>query len=201
MVIALCNVVGSTIAREAGEENTLYTYAGPEIAVASTKAYTTQAELLFLLGMALGKMRGHLTAEQAEALAAEVRALPEKMETALKTEPQLQRIASTASQKKHVFFVGRGHGLCAFDGGGAEAEGGQLHFQARPTPPGELKHGPIALLQGGPAGGGDASPSPPLLDKAMSNLRRRSSRARRTGSWPFAGESLAGQGGAGRWTR
>lgn len=77
-MIALCNVVGSTIAREAGEENTLYTYAGPEIAVASTKAYTTQAELLFLIGMALGKMRGHLTAEQAEALAAEVRALPEK---------------------------------------------------------------------------------------------------------------------------
>ena len=67
-VMAICNVVGSTLAREAGEAFTLYTHAGPEIAVASTKAYITQAEVLMLLGIALGKMRQTLSPEQALSL-------------------------------------------------------------------------------------------------------------------------------------
>lgn len=176
-VIALCNVVGSTIAREAGEENTLYTYAGPEIAVASTKAYTTQAELLFLLGMALGKMRGHLTAEQAEALAAEVRALPEKMETALKTEPQLQRIASTASQKKHVFFVGRGMDYAlSMEAALKLKEVSYIFSEAYAA--GELKHGPIALLQEGRLVVATIT-QPQLIDKAMSNLKEVKARGAR----------------------
>ena len=176
-VIALCNVVGSTIAREAGEENTLYTYAGPEIAVASTKAYTTQAELLFLLGMALGKMRGHLMAEQAEALAAEVRALPEKMETALKTEPQLQRIASTASQKKHVFFVGRGMDYAlSMEAALKLKEVSYIFSEAYAA--GELKHGPIALLQEGRLVVATIT-QPQLIDKAMSNLKEVKARGAR----------------------
>ena len=176
-VIALCNVVGSTIAREAGEENTLYTYAGPEIAVASTKAYTTQAELLFLLGMALGKMRGHLTAEQAEPLAAEVRALPEKMETALKTEPQLQRIASTASQKKHVFFVGRGMDYAlSMEAALKLKEVSYIFSEAYAA--GELKHGPIALLQEGRLVVATIT-QPQLIDKAMSNLKEVKARGAR----------------------
>lgn len=176
-VIALCNVVGSTIAREAGEENTLYTYAGPEIAVASTKAYTTQAELLFLIGMALGKMRGHLTAEQAEALAAEVRALPEKMETALKTEPQLQRIASTASQKKHVFFVGRGMDYAlSMEAALKLKEVSYIFSEAYAA--GELKHGPIALLQEGRLVVATIT-QPQLIDKAMSNLKEVKARGAR----------------------
>ena len=176
-VIALCNVVGSTIAREAGEENTLYTYAGPEIAVASTKAYTTQAELLFLLGMALGKMRGHLTAEQAEALAAEVRALPDKMETALKTEPQLQRIASTASQKKHVFFVGRGMDYAlSMEAALKLKEVSYIFSEAYAA--GELKHGPIALLQEGRLVVATIT-QPQLIDKAMSNLKEVKARGAR----------------------
>lgn len=176
-VIALCNVVGSTIAREAGEENTLYTYAGPEIAVASTKAYTTQAELLFLLGMALGKMRGHLTAEQAEALAAEVRALPEKMETALKTEPQLQRIASTASQKKHVFFVGRGMDYAlSMEAALKLKEVSYIFSEAYAA--GELKHGPIALLQEGRLVVATIT-QPQLIDKTMSNLKEVKARGAR----------------------
>lgn len=176
-VIALCNVVGSTIAREAGEENTLYTYAGPEIAVASTKAYTTQAELLFLLGMALGKMRGHLTAEQAEALAAEVRALPEKMETALKTEPQLQRIASTASQKKHVFFVGRGMDYAlSMEAALKLKEVSYIFSEAYAA--GELKHGPIALLQEGRLVVATIT-QPQLIDKVMSNLKEVKARGAR----------------------
>ena len=176
-VIALCNVVGSTIAREAGEENTLYTYAGPEIAVASTKAYTTQAELLFLLGMTLGKMRGHLTAEQAEALAAEVRALPEKMETALKTEPQLQRIASTASQKKHVFFVGRGMDYAlSMEAALKLKEVSYIFSEAYAA--GELKHGPIALLQEGRLVVATIT-QPQLIDKTMSNLKEVKARGAR----------------------
>lgn len=176
-VIALCNVVGSTIAREAGEENTLYTYAGPEIAVASTKAYTTQAELLFLIGMALGKMRGHLTAEQAEALAAEVRALPEKMETALKTETQLQRIASTASQKKHVFFVGRGMDYAlSMEAALKLKEVSYIFSEAYAA--GELKHGPIALLQEGRLVVATIT-QPQLIDKAMSNLKEVKARGAR----------------------
>ena len=176
-VIALCNVVGSTIAREAGEENTLYTYAGPEIAVASTKAYTTQAELLFLSGMALGKMRGHLTAEQAEALAAEVRALPEKMETALKTEPQLQRIASTASQKKHVFFVGRGMDYAlSMEAALKLKEVSYIFSEAYAA--GELKHGPIALLQEGRLVVATIT-QPQLIDKTMSNLKEVKARGAR----------------------
>lgn len=176
-VIALCNVVGSTIAREAGEEKTLYTYAGPEIAVASTKAYTTQAELLFLLGMALGKMRGHLTAEQAEALAAEVRALPDKMETALKTEPQLQRIASTASQKKHVFFVGRGMDYAlSMEAALKLKEVSYIFSEAYAA--GELKHGPIALLQEGRLVVATIT-QPQLIDKAMSNLKEVKARGAR----------------------
>ena len=176
-VIALCNVVGSTIAREAGEENTLYTYAGPEIAVASTKAYTTQAELLFLIGMALGKMRGHLTAEQAEALAAEVRALPEKMETALKKEPQLQRIASTASQKKHVFFVGRGMDYAlSMEAALKLKEVSYIFSEAYAA--GELKHGPIALLQEGRLVVATIT-QPQLIDKTMSNLKEVKARGAR----------------------
>ena len=176
-VIALCNVVGSTIAREAGEENTLYTYAGPEIAVASTKAYTTQAELLFLLGMALGKRRGHLMAEQAEALAAEVRALPEKMETALKTEPQRQRIASTASQKKHVFFVGRGMDYAlSMEAALKLKEVSYIFSEAYAA--GELKHGPIALLQEGRLVVATIT-QPQLIDKAMSNLKEVKARGAR----------------------
>ena len=176
-VIALCNVVGSTIAREAGEENTLYTYAGPEIAVASTKAYTTQAELLFLIGMALGKMRGHLMAEQAEALAAEVRALPEKMETALKTEPQLQRIASTASQKKHVFFVGRGMDYAlSMEAALKLKEVSYIFSEAYAA--GELKHGPIALLQEGRLVVATIT-QPQLIDKTMSNLKEVKARGAR----------------------
>lgn len=176
-VIALCNVVGSTIAREAGEENTLYTYAGPEIAVASTKAYTTQAELLFLIGMALGKMRGHLTAEQAEALAAEVRALPEKMETALKTETQLQRIASTASQKKHVFFVGRGMDYAlSMEAALKLKEVSYIFSEAYAA--GELKHGPIALLQEGRLVVATIT-QPQLIDKTMSNLKEVKARGAR----------------------
>ena len=107
-VLAICNVVGSTIAREVGDTNTLYTYAGPEIAVASTKAYMTQVEMMLLIALALGDLRGTLAPAEAERLRAEIAGLPAKAEQALATEASLQRIASTASQKKHVFFVGRG---------------------------------------------------------------------------------------------
>ncbi len=107
-VLAVCNVVGSTIAREVGDENTLFTYAGPEIAVASTKAYMTQVEMMVLLAVALGDMRGALPAAEAERLRVELAALPAKAEQALLTEAELMRFAARMDEKRHVFFVGRG---------------------------------------------------------------------------------------------
>ncbi|MBR4067252.1 MAG: glutamine--fructose-6-phosphate transaminase (isomerizing) [Clostridia bacterium] len=168
-VLAVCNVVGSTITREAGEENTLYTYAGPEIAVASTKAYITQAEMMLLLAVALGRLRGTLPREEAERLLDEVAALPGKAEVALKTEAQLQRLAASASQKKHVFFVGRGLDYAlSMEAALKLKEVSYIFSEAYAA--GELKHGPIALLQPGCLVVASVTQEA-LLEKTLSNLR------------------------------
>ncbi|MDD3335292.1 MAG: glutamine--fructose-6-phosphate transaminase (isomerizing) [Eubacteriales bacterium] len=176
-VIAVCNVVGSTIAREVGNENTLYTYAGPEIAVASTKAYMTQAELMLMLAIALGEMRGTLSTERAQTLLKELNELPAKAEQALKTEEQLQKFASTASQKKHVFFVGRGLDYAlSMEAALKLKEVSYIFSEAYAA--GELKHGPIALLQEGRLVMATIT-QPALLDKTMSNLREVTARGAR----------------------
>ena len=166
-VMAVCNVVGSTITREVGEENTLYTYAGPEIAVASTKAYITQAELMVMLAVALADLRGQITPERATQLREELSALPRKAEQALGVEEQLQRLTSMLSQKRHVFFVGRGldYALCME---AALKEVSYIFSEAYAA--GELKHGPIALLKEGRLVVA-AITQPALLEKTMSNLR------------------------------
>jgi len=168
-VLAVCNVVGSTIAREAGENGTLYTYAGPEIAVASTKAYMTQVEMMLMLAIALGDLRGALPREQADRLLEELETLPRKAEQALETEEQLQRLAAAASQKKHVFFVGRGldYGL-SMEAALKLKEVSYIFSEAYAA--GELKHGPIALLQPGRLVVA-AITQPALLEKTLSNLR------------------------------
>ncbi len=168
-VLAICNVVGSTIAREAGEKNTLYTYAGPEIAVASTKAYMTQAEMMLLLAIALGHMRGQLSGEEAQALLGELSKLPEKAAKALLTEEQLQRLSSASSQKKHVFFVGRGMDYAlSMEAALKLKEVSYIFSEAYAA--GELKHGPIALLKEGRLVVATIT-QPALIDKMMSNLR------------------------------
>jgi glucosamine--fructose-6-phosphate aminotransferase (isomerizing) len=173
-VMAVCNAVGSTIAREAGESNTLYTYAGPEIAVASTKAYLTQAELMLLIAVALGRLRGALPADRAEQLLAELSALPQKAEAALQTEGQLQRLAAACGSKKQVFFVGRGLDYAlAMEAALKLKEVSYLSGEAYAA--GELKHGPIALLQPGCLVVA-AITQAALLEKTLSNLREATAR-------------------------
>lgn len=168
-VMAICNAVGSTIAREVGDENTLYTYAGPEIAVASTKAYLTQAELLLMIAIALGDLRETVSREKADALLLQLSALPKKAEIALKTEEQLQRFASIASQKKHVFFVGRGMDFAlSMEAALKLKEVSYIFSEAYAA--GELKHGPIALIQENRLVIATLT-QPALIDKMMSNLR------------------------------
>lgn len=176
-VMAICNVVGSTIAREVGDQNTLYTYAGPEIAVASTKAYVTQAELLLLIAITLGEMRGHLSPEAAQDLLRELSELPQKAQLALETEELLQRLVSTASQKKHVFFVGRGmdHAL-SMEAALKLKEVSYIFSEAYAA--GELKHGPIALLEENRLVVATLT-QPALVDKMMSNLREVKARGAR----------------------
>ena len=188
-VMAVCNVVGSTITREVGEENTLYTYAGPEIAVASTKAYITQAELMVMLAVALADLRGQITPERATQLREELSALPRKAEQALGVEEQLQRLTSMLSQKRHVFFVGRGldYALC-MEAALKLKEVSYIFSEAYAA--GELKHGPIALLQEGRLVVATVT-QPRLIDKTMSNLKE--VKARRARILAICRESLREQ--------
>ena len=168
-VMAICNVVGSTITREVGEENTLYTYAGPEIAVASTKAYSTQTEIMLMLAIALGDIRGTLSRERTEELMSGLAALPKLAEAALMTEKQLQRFAAAASQKKHVFFVGRGLDYAlSMEAALKLKEVSYIFSEAYAA--GELKHGPIALLERGRLVVATITQSS-LLEKTLNNLR------------------------------
>ena len=168
-VLAVCNVLGSTMVREAGDHNTLYTYAGPEIAVASTKAYSTQVEMMLMLAIALGDLRGEIPRQQADQLLRELAELPQKAERALRTEGWMQRFASGVSQKKHVFFVGRGldYGL-SMEAALKLKEVSYIFSEAYAA--GELKHGPIALLEPGRLVVATVTQSA-LLEKTLSNLR------------------------------
>ena len=167
--MAICNVVGSTITLEVGEENTLYTYAGPEIAVASTKAYITQAELMVMLAVALADLRGQISPERAAQLMEGLADLPRKAEQALAVEEQLQRLTSMLSQKRHVFFVGRGMDYAlSMEAALKLKEVSYIFSEAYAA--GELKHGPIALLKEGRLVVATLT-QPALLEKTMSNLR------------------------------
>ena len=167
--IVICNVVGSTIAREAGADNTLFTYAGPEIAVASTKAYSTQVETLLMIALALAQLRGTLTAAEIEARKAEIAALPEKAKRAVDTEEQLVKIAAEECKKGHVFFVGRGLDYAlSMEAALKLKEVSYIFSEAYAS--GELKHGPIALLENGRLVV-TAITQPDLLDKSLSNIK------------------------------
>lgn len=168
-VLAICNTVGSTMTREAGETNTLYTYAGPEIAVASTKAYVTQTELMIMLAAALGAMRGTLTSEQMEALYDALKKLPDQMREVLKTEKQMRAIAAEMQNSDHVFFIGRGMDYAlAMEASLKLKEISYLYSEAYAA--GELKHGPIALLHNGSLVVAIIT-QPHVLDKMIVNLQ------------------------------
>ena len=175
-VMALTNVVGSSIAREAGK-NVMYTYAGPEIAVASTKAYITQVEMMVLLAIDLGLKRGALTREKAGELLSALAALPEKAEALLACEADVARFASRHYDRKHVFYIGRGLDYAlSMEASLKLKEVSYIMSEAYAA--GELKHGTIALIEQGTLVCALLS-QPRLADKTLSNIREVKSRGAR----------------------
>ncbi len=144
--IAISNVIGSSITREA--DYTVYTHAGPEIAVASTKAYTSQVMLLSILAMYFAEILG-LHLDVVESLKNEIFELPEKIETVLKTcMPATQKLAKQIYNEEDMFFLGRGVDYnVALEGSLKLKEISYIHSEAYAA--GELKHGPIALIEDG----------------------------------------------------
>lgn len=141
--IAISNVVGSTIAREA--DGVLYTHAGPEISIASTKAFTAQMAVLFLLAAYIAQVRGALSASERRRWIAELLALPKKTETVLQHADEWQRLADRFHKYEDFLFLGRAiHYPVAMDGALKLKEVSYIHAEGYPT--GETKHGPNALI-------------------------------------------------------
>ena len=142
--LAIVNVVGSTIAREA--DHVFYTLAGPEIAVATTKAYSTQLAASYVLAIALAKARGTLTEEDAAGMIGELETLPDKIEKLLENKERIQWFASKQVAAKDIFFIGRGIDYAiSLEGSLKMKEISYIHSEAYAA--GELKHGTISLIE------------------------------------------------------
>jgi glucosamine--fructose-6-phosphate aminotransferase (isomerizing) len=141
--LAICNVVGAMIAREAA--GTIYTHAGPEIGVASTKAFTAQLTALFILAMYLAQVRGKQTPEQLRKYIQELTLIPGKIETLLQEDAKCEEIAKQYSKVQDFLFLGRGiHYPIALEGALKLKEISYIHAEGYPA--GEMKHGPNALI-------------------------------------------------------
>ena len=164
--LAIVNVVGSTIAREA--DYVFYTLAGPEIAVATTKAYSAQLLAVYTLAIAFAQDRGQLTDDQAAALVQELEALPGKMERLLEDEERIQWFASKQIAAKDIFFIGRGLDYAiSLEGSLKMKEISYIHSEAYAA--GELKHGTISLIEPGTLVVGVLTQQK-LYEKTLSNL-------------------------------
>ena len=142
IVMGIVNVVGSTIAREAGRG--VYIHAGPELAVASTKAFTNQAAILVLLGLQLGRQR-RISLVKGQQIIEEIKQIPTKMQKILKQSEQIKKIAEKYQNYEHMFFLGRGINYpLAMEGALKLKEISYIHAEGYPA--GEMKHGPIALI-------------------------------------------------------
>jgi len=145
-VLGICNVVGSSIARET--VGGVYTHAGPEIGVASTKAFTAQVTVLALLSLALAKRRKTISESERRSLAAELSAVPGKVELILGKRDECRDIAREISASSDAFYLGRGVSYpVALEGALKLKEISYIHAEAYPA--GEMKHGPIALVEEG----------------------------------------------------
>jgi glutamine---fructose-6-phosphate transaminase (isomerizing) len=141
--LAICNVVGSMITREA--QGTIYTHAGPEIGVASTKAFTGQLTALYIFAMYLGQVRGVMSAEQAQAAMLELTRIPAKLETILTHDEACDELAKRYQKVHDFLFLGRGiHYPIALEGALKLKEISYIHAEGYPA--GEMKHGPNALI-------------------------------------------------------
>lgn len=164
--LAIVNVVGSTIAREA--DYVFYTLAGPEIAVATTKAYSAQLLAVYALAIAFAQDRGKLTDDQAAALVRELESLPGKMERLLEDEARIQWFASKQIAAKDIFFIGRGLDYAiSLEGSLKMKEISYIHSEAYAA--GELKHGTISLIEPGTLVVGVLTQQK-LYEKTLSNL-------------------------------
>ena len=173
--IAISNVIGSSISREA--DYSLYTHAGPEIAVASTKAYTSQVILLIILAIYFAEVLG-LENKTLTDLKKEILELPKKVEKTLSISENVKNIAKTIFQEKDIFFLGRGiDETVAREGSLKLKEISYIHSESYPA--GELKHGPIALIENGITVVGILTDSN-LLEKSISNLQEVITRGAKT---------------------
>jgi glucosamine--fructose-6-phosphate aminotransferase (isomerizing) len=165
--LTICNVPESALTRHSRLK--FLTRAGPEIGVASTKAFTTQLAGLFLLTLVLAKLRGRLTPEQETAHLAALRSLPKKVQEALALEPQVEAWSQRFANKHHALFLGRGvHYPIALEGALKLKEISYIHAEAYPA--GELKHGPLALVDKDmPVV--TIAPNDQLIEKLKSNLQ------------------------------
>ena len=144
--LGIVNVVGSSIAREA--DNVFYTLAGPEISVATTKAYSCQLVAAYLLALQFSKARGEITEERFRQLTDEINTIPEKIERILEDKERLQWFASKVVNIKDAFFIGRGIDYAiGMEGSLKLKEISYIHSEAYAA--GELKHGPISLIEDG----------------------------------------------------
>ena len=165
-ILSIVNVVGSSIAREA--DDVLYTWAGPEIAVATTKAYSTQLVLLDMLGLYFARIRGSVTEEESERILEGLRALPEMMERVLQEKEEIQYLASRYFNHDSVFYIGRNLDYAL----GLESslklkEISYIHSEAYAS--GELKHGTISLIEPGTLVVALGTYTP-LFEKTLSNI-------------------------------
>ena len=145
-ILAITNVVGSSISREADE--VFYTWAGPEIAVASTKAYTTQITSLYMIALNFALEKGTITREEYLETIEKMKELPEKIQSVLDNQDKIKETAERIVSKEHVFFLGRGVDYSlAMEGSLKLKEVSYIHSEAFAA--GELKHGTIALIEEG----------------------------------------------------
>lgn len=144
--ISICNTQGATIPRES--DAVIYTHAGPEVAVASTKAFVAQITALYLFALHLARVRGSLTEAEQAVQVAELRAIPEKIATVLSVEDDVRQLARWMSDTRAVLFLGRHVGFpIALEGALKLKELAYIHAEGFAA--GELKHGPIALIEPG----------------------------------------------------
>ncbi len=164
--LAIVNVVGSSIAREA--DHVFYTLAGPEISVATTKAYSTQLIACYLLAIEFGKVRGEIDDQTYSNFLAEMETLPAKMTRILEDKERIQWFASKFSNAHDIFFIGRGLDYAiSMEGSLKMKEISYIHSEAYAA--GELKHGTISLIEDGTLVIGVLT-QPDLFEKTMSNL-------------------------------
>ena len=164
--LGIVNVVGSSIAREA--DNVFYTLAGPEISVATTKAYSTQLIAAYVLGIQFAKVKGTISEEQYAAYIKELETLPDKIQRIIDDKERIQWFASKQANAKDVFFIGRGidYAIC-LEGSLKMKEISYIHSEAYAA--GELKHGTISLIEDGTLVIGVLT-QPALYEKTVSNM-------------------------------